>query len=219
MLYNVCLFDLDGTLTDSKEGIINSFRYALARYGIKPPADGLDRFIGPALRDSFRDFFGFTDERAEEAVAVYREYYSTRGMYENKLYPGVADMLKDLKESGAVLSLATSKTAVYAGMILKHFDICDYFDFVAGSEFDGTRSGKKELIIYALENLHKKSRKNFPAVMIGDREYDIAGAKQAGIKSIGAAYGYGARDELTQAGADHIADSPEEIYGIIRGGN
>jgi len=216
--YGVCLFDLDGTLTDSKEGIVNSFRYALSRFGIEMPDEGLERFLGPALRDSFVKHFGFTDARAEEATAEYRKYYSSAGIYENKLYPGVADMLEGLKRGGVTMAVATSKTAPYAERVLRHFGIDGYFSFVSGSEFDGRRSGKKELILHALENLSDSINKTKTAVMIGDREYDITGAKQAGIKSAGVTYGYGTRAELILAGADHIVDAPEELRAVILNG-
>ena len=213
MPYDHCLFDLDGTLTDSKEGILNSLRYAAARFGVEIPPDGFDRFIGPAIRDSFKQNFGFNNARAEEATAVYREYFSSKGIYENKLYPGVAEMLERLSERGVTISLATSKTAAYAERILKHFGVDRYFSFVAGSEFDGRRSDKKELILYAMKNIDGMKLKCRPAVMAGDREYDVTGAKQAGIKCVGVTYGYGAPEELTSA--DYIADDTEELTEII----
>ena len=214
MPFKICLFDLDGTLTDSKEGIINSFKYTLNHYGLEAPEDGFEKFIGPALRDIFKMYCGFDDARAEEATAKYRERYSTVGMFENKLYPGVIEMLKTLHERNVKIALATSKTALYADKILTHFGIRDYFSFVSGSEMDGRRSGKKELIEYALENLGALNAKN-QAVMIGDREYDIIGAAQAGISSIGVTYGYGSREELLQAGADILTDRADLIPGII----
>lgn len=214
-MFKICLFDLDGTLTDSKEGIIKSFQYTLKHFGIKEPDCGYEHFIGPALRDIFKTHCGFDDAMAETATAKYRERYATVGMYENKLYPGVAETLAALKDNGATVALATSKTAVYADKILKHFDIYDYFSFTAGSNFDGTRSDKKELIEYALDGLNVGEERKKTAVMAGDREYDITGAKRAGIKSIGVTYGYGSREELVSAGADYLAASPRELLEII----
>jgi len=215
MRYKIGLFDLDGTLTDSKDGIIDSARRTLAYYGINPEPEDMIKFIGPPLRENFMSLYGFDAAKAEEATAKYREYYSTDGIFNNSVYPGIIEMLEKLQNFGVELMLATSKTTVYAERILEHFRMAGYFSFVAGAEFDGRRSHKKELIEYALENAKTRGDSKNGAVMVGDRKHDIIGAREAGIKSIGVTYGYGPREELISAGADHIADTPGETAGII----
>ena len=171
-MWKYILFDLDGTLTDPKIGITKSVQYALAHYGIKVEnIDDLCCFIGPPLKDSFCEFYGFDENKAEKAVAKYRERFATEGIYENEIFPGVKEMLEALKNSEKTVILATSKPAVYANKILEHFGIDKYFDFVSGSELDGTRSEKSEVINYALRECGIKNLSE--AVMIGDRNRDI----------------------------------------------
>ena len=173
------LFDLDGTLTDPMVGITSSVRYALEKYGIHVKyLKELTPFIGPPLMESFQKFYGFSAEEARKAVEDYREYFSPKGIYENEVYPGVADMLAELAEAGFTLVLATSKPHVYARRILKHFGLEEFFSFVAGSELDGERVKKEEVIQYALSRC-KIAPKD--AVMVGDREHDILGAKACGL--------------------------------------
>ena len=204
------LFDLDGTLTDSGPGITRSARYALNAFGIVvDDPNELLMFVGPPLRESFQKFYSFSPAQAEQAVAKFREYYTERGLYENTLYPGVGEALQTLSDSGKQLILATSKAAVYAEKILKHFDLYPYFSFVAGDELDGSRSQKADLIRYALQ--HENITALDKAVMIGDREHDILGAKQVGMDSVGVLYGYGSREELEAAGATWIVGNVEEL--------
>lgn len=205
------LFDLDGTVTDPALGITNSVMYALKRYGIEvPERSELYKFIGPPLAGSFSEYYGFSEEEGHRAVEVYREYYKDKGIFENKVYDGFEDMLKALKENGASIFLATSKPRVYAKQILEHFEIDKYFDGVVGSELNGERVEKDEVIAYALE---KHSIED--AVMVGDRSFDILGAKRNGLKSVGVLYGYGTKEELEAAGADFIVSSVEELKEIL----
>jgi len=213
MIDNI-LFDLDGTLTDPKEGITKSVAYALRAFGIiVENTDTLCAFIGPPLHESFIKFYNFDEESAKKAVSAYREYFATRGIYENVIYKGVPEMLASLRKRGKTIILATSKPAVFAKEILRHFGIINEFSFISGSELDGKRTKKGEVIRYALEqrNITDLSR----TVMVGDREHDIIGAKENDIKSIGVLYGYGNIKELTGGGADRIAGSVEDLFKIL----
>lgn len=210
---NYILFDLDGTLTDPMLGITSSVRYALSRFGIEVKyLKELIPFIGPPLAESFQVFYGFSKEQAEEAVEYYREYFSPKGIYENEIYSGIAEMLSELSEAGFELVLATSKPHIYAKEILRYFGIEDYFSFVAGSELDGTRVKKAEVIQYALDMCHISSEK---AIMVGDREHDIKGAAVCGVESVGVLYGYGSEEELREAGADHLVGSVKELKELL----
>jgi len=214
MRYEYILFDLDGTLTDSGIGITNSVMYALDKYGIKvSDRSELRRFIGPPLRDSFENYYGLSKEEAKIAVEYYREYYRDKGIFENLVYDGLEGLLKRLKDNSKILIVATSKPEVFAKQILEHFDIAKYFTYIAGSNLDGTRVKKDEVIKYALEscNIIDLSK----AIMIGDRENDIIGAKEVGINSIGVLFGYGDRYELEKAGADFIVDTVADIGEIL----
>ena len=215
MPYKLCIFDLDGTLTDPKLGITRSFQYALASFGINEELDNLTRFIGPPLRDSFRVSYNFTESDTEKAVAKFREYYTETGLFENSVYPDIPGLLQKLKDSGRTLAVATNKVAIYSKLILEHFDIAGYFSFVSGDEMDGslTKNGKTDIIRIALGALDPERK--MPAVMIGDRELDIFGAREAGIDSIGNTWGYGSRSELETAGATWIVDSADELLRLI----
>ena len=213
-MFEYILFDLDGTLTNPKEGITKSVQYALKQCGIVvEDADTLIPFIGPPLRESFKTFYGFDDAKAEWAVAQYRVYFTQKGIFENAIYDGVAALLAKLQSAGKTLILATSKPAVYAEEILKHFDIYDYFTFISGSELDGRRSQKSEVIGYALEQTNISALD--AVVMVGDKEHDIIGAKEIGIYSIGVLYGYGDYEELSRANANQIAASVCELAEIL----
>lgn len=215
-MYQTVLFDLDGTLTDPGIGITNSVAYALEKYGIQTAdRSELYKFIGPPLQDSFEEFYHFSSEEAKTAVAYYREYYKDKGIYENKLYFGIANLLQKLCDADKRLLVATSKPEKFARQILEYFAISKYFTYIAGSNMDGTRSKKAEVIAYALEV--GKIQHLSSAVMVGDREYDIAGAKQVGIDSIGVLFGYGSRQELEAAGADFLVENPDDIHKIVCG--
>ncbi len=213
-MYRYLLFDLDGTLTDPGLGITNSVMYALDKFGIHvDDRTSLYRFIGPPLMDSFERFYGFSPAQSERAVGYYREYFRETGIFENKVYDGIPELLTALKEKGKILAVATSKPEKFAVRILRHFGMYDCFDLVAGATMDDTRNKKSDVIRYALEKLGVSD--NSEAVMIGDREYDIIGAKENGLDSIGVLFGYGSRDELEQAGAVYIGEKPEEILRFI----
>lgn len=213
-MFDIVLFDLDGTLTDSGLGITNSVKYALGKYGIEvADRSELFRFIGPPLVDSFQLFYGFSPEEALEITHVYREYYSTKGIFENEVYDGIEELLKKLNENGKRVIVATSKPEPFAKRILDHFGLSQYFEYIAGSNMDETRSTKAEVIEYALESCGITDLSK--AVMVGDREHDIIGAKKIGMKSIGVLFGYGDREELRKAGADYIAATASEIFDII----
>ena len=217
MKYQLCLFDLDGTLTDPKLGITKSYQYALEAFGIHEKLDSLIKFIGPPLRDVFKEHYGFSTSDTEKIVAKFREYFSETGLYENDVYPGIRKILKRLKGSGAVMAVATSKVAVYAARILKHFQLDGYFSFVSGDEMGGslTKNGKGEIIRIALDILNPERK--LSEVIIGDRKHDIIGGRDAGIDSIGITWGYGSRAELEEAGATWIVESTDELYRLITG--
>lgn len=213
-MYRYLLFDLDGTLTDPGLGITNSVMYALKKFDINAEdRTELYKFIGPPLRDSFETFYGFSTEKSELAVQYYREYYKEQGLYENEVYDGIVDLLIQLKEQSKSLIVATSKPEAFSVEILKHFKLYDYFDFVAGATMDTTRNTKSDIIKYAIEscNISEKSS----AIMIGDREHDIIGAKENGLDSIGVLFGYGSLDELQKAGASYIAEKPMDILEYV----
>ena len=212
-MFEYGLFDLDGTLTDPAEGICNSFRYALRKFGIEERDEKrLLSFIGPPLADSF-ETYGMSPEEIKTAIATYREYFNASGKFENFVYPGVPEMLEALKTGGRKLAVATSKLEKFSLEILEHFGLRSYFDAVCGASADEKRSRKGDVINYLLQELHFGDRAD--AVMVGDRFHDILGAKEAGIRSIGVLYGYGNRKELTDAGADMIAAGVEELPGLI----
>ena len=207
------LFDLDGTLTDPKEGITKCVEYALNKFEIEVEhPDLLIPYIGPPLYDSFIEIQGLTAEAALQAVDFYRERYRTLGMFENSVIPGIPELLESLKNMGFNLYVATSKPIVFAVEILRHYKLDGYFKFAAGSNLDGTRSKKREVIQYVLDENDIPAEQ---ALMIGDREHDIIGAKSCGVASIGVLFGYGSEEELSAAGADYIAYSVEEVGEII----
>lgn len=209
-MYQNILFDLDGTLTDPGVGITNSAMYALEKWNIKvAERSELYKFIGPPLRDSFMNFYNFSEEQAEQAIIYYREYFRVKGIFENEVYPGIVELLQKLKADGKKIVLATSKPEEFAIRILKHFDLFEYFDFVGGALMDGVRNKKGEVIQYVLESAGITDLST--TVMIGDREHDIIGAKENGLDSIGVLFGYGSREELTEAGATYIAETVGDI--------
>ena len=189
-MYSVILFDLDGTLTDPGLGITNSVAFALSRWGIEvTDRKTLYKFIGPPLLDAFSEHYGFSAEDSKKTLGYYREYFSTKGIYENSLYEGIPTLLEELKRQGKRIVLATSKPEQFARIILSHFGIDKYFDFVAGASMDESRSKKADVIAYALDSIGSPDVSTL--VMVGDREHDVLGAAQHGIKTIGVLYGYG----------------------------
>lgn len=213
-MYNYLLFDLDGTLTDSGTGIMNSVLYALKKFDIEvEDRTQLYAFIGPPLAESFQKFYHFSQEQALQAVCYYREYFSERGMFENKVISGIDILLSELKDASKKLVVATSKPEKYTIKILEHFNLISYFQFVAGATMDETRNTKTAVIEYALQHINAVSKRE--VVMIGDRKHDIEGAKNNNIDSIGVLFGYGDRKELEQAGADYIVESVEELRTLL----
>ena len=213
MSYDVILFDLDGTLTDSAEGIINSVVYALERMGI-PYTDKreLRRFVGPPLQDAFRDYYGLSEDGVTNAVQTFREYFTEKGIYENAVYDGVPEMLDELQKAGYTLAVATSKPEAFAEQILAYFGLSKYFTVVAGASMGGTSN--PIVMRKALQKLCTEPSDR--VLMIGDREHDVLGAKDVGLPSLGVLYGYGSEAELREAGADFIARTPQEIPQLIK---
>ena len=205
-------FDLDGTLSDPKPGITGSIQYALEKLNIPVPTqDELTWCIGPPLRASFVALLG-GEEHADRGVELYRERFGTIGLFENTLYDGIVPVLAALHGSGRKLFVATSKPHVFADRIIDHFELRKHFTHVFGSELDGTRVDKSDLLRYALDETETDPAR---AIMIGDRKHDVIGAANNGISAIGAVYGYGGRTELTEAGAKHLVMAPSEITALI----
>ncbi len=213
-VYEVVLFDLDGTLIDSGEGITNSVAYSLAKFGIEiKDKRELYPFIGPPLHESYEKFYGFSKEKAKTAVEYYREYYREKGIFENQVYEGVEALLKDLYNAGKTLIVATSKPRVFAEQILEYLGLAGYFTCIAGANMDGTMTKKSEVIRYGLAAANVSDDSN--VVMIGDREHDVLGAKETGIDCIGVLFGYGDYNELKNAGADYIVEKADDIAAIF----
>lgn len=214
MQFETILFDLDGTLTDPGLGITNSVMFALERFGIhESDRQKLYPFIGPPLWDSFMRFYGMSREEADRAVTVYREYYADRGLFENTVYPGIPQMLEELRAQGKTLAVATSKPEGFSVKILEHFGLAKFFDRIAGASMDQSRSRKADVIRYALSELPQADPRT--AVMVGDREHDVLGAREVGLPCVGVLYGYGDRPELEAAGALSIAENVEALKNFL----
>ncbi len=221
-MFAYCLFDLDGTLTDPREGITKSVQHALRSFGIEEPdLKKLEPFIGPPLKDSFMEFYGLDGEEAGRAVAVYRERFAPVGILENRIYPGIPQMLERLCQRGTRLAVASSKPACFVKQILAHFDIEKYFDVVVGSELDGTRAEKEEVVEEALKQLGiltvPVEKRHSLCAMAGDRKFDIQGAKAYGLTGIGVRFGFAKDGELEEAGAEYIAETVEELGTFLCG--
>ena len=214
MIQNI-LFDLDGTLTDPAEGIIGSIQYACRQLEMPVPVyEDLLFAIGPPIQSTFGTLLGTHDAQAIQiAVNLYRERYSSRGMlFENAVYPGVAKMLRNLNAAGKRLYVATSKPTVYAVRILQHFDLDSHFVWIHGSELDGTRTNKADLLAYILEVERLPSS---TVAMVGDRKHDVLGARHNGLFAVGVTYGYGSEAELREAGADVLCRTVEDITALF----
>jgi len=213
-MYQFILFDLDGTLTDSATGIIRSVNYALEKMGAEVNDDiPMTRFIGPPLKLSFQNLCGMAPDTAQKGVDIFRERYNTIGMFENQVYDGIREVLKKLKEAGKTLALATAKPEQTAIQIIRHFELDQYFSVMAGASLDESRFQKAEVIAYAMSQLPGATAEN--TIMVGDRDQDAMGARENGLTCLGALYGYGSREELTQAGATLFAEKPEDLYSIL----
>lgn len=216
-LFDVVLFDLDGTLTDPKQGITSCVQYALADIGIdEPDLDNLEDFIGPPLKEHFMERYSLDETTAKACVDKYRERYNPIGVYENKMYEGIDKVLETLKERGIKLAVASSKPTMLVNVVLEHFGLMKYFDVVAGSELDGTRTRKSDVIRYAFELLDEKGLSHERPIMVGDRKHDVIGAREAGIPCMAVAYGYGSMEELAAEHPDFIAKKVSDIADIIR---
>lgn len=217
--YHTIAFDLDGTLTNPEKGLTSAYKYGLRKIGLNiTETDSLKKFIGPPLRDSFRDEYGLTEERANDALMLFREYFGMYGWWDNELYPGIPELLDALKKAGKTLILATSKPEVYSSRILKLFGIYDYFDFAEGASFDSSREKKSDVLEYALEQVGIRTpEQKAGAVLIGDTVYDVEGAVTVGVDSIAVTYGFGKEGDLRKEGATYIVDTVEGVKKILLG--
>lgn len=215
-MYRYLLFDLDGTLTDSSEGICKSIQYSLGKIGIQEDdLKKLEVFIGPPLRYSFKEYYGLEGELAEQAIAFYRERYTEVGKYENRPYPGIREMLIHLKAAGAVLAVASSKPELYVEDILRHFDLYELFDYVVGSDMEGKRETKTAVIREAMERMQVTREEQKGVLMVGDRHFDIDGAKELSLDSLGVYYGFAKSGELEAAGADYVVHTVDELEKLL----
>lgn len=213
-MISTVFFDLDGTLTDSRRGILMGMAHAMTALGHPTLPDEVPTaVIGPPLYDSFRGLYGLEDGEARRGVALYRAYYGEEGIFENDVYDGVIEMLRTLRAAGLTLAIATGKPHPYARRISVHFGLDPYLSAVFGAEFDGTRGDKADLLAYAMGELGISPEN---AVMVGDRSYDIKGALAVGITPIGVLWGYGDRAELSEAGGRLFADRPQAVCDILR---
>ncbi|MDP5272836.1 HAD family hydrolase [Chengkuizengella axinellae] len=213
MEFNTILFDLDGTLTDPKIGITKSIQYALAKFDIEvKDLDELEPFIGPPLNQSFKEFYSFDEVQTKEAVSFYREYFSEKGLYENQLYDGIVDLLEELTKQNKQLYVATSKPTFFAEKILEHFEMKKYFHYIGGSNLDGTRQDKAEVIQHVIE---QENLDIDDIVMIGDRKHDLIGAEKNGVASIGVGYGYGSKQELTDCKPTYYVETVKELLEVL----
>ena len=210
-MYKVIFFDLDGTLTESGEGITKSVQYALEKIG--RPEEDLEKlkvFVGPPLMEQFMKYAGVDEATGRKAVEYYRERYEVKGIFENRPYEGVETMLQELKRRGYILAVASSKPEYYVTKILDYFNLTDYFNEIVGSEMNGARTSKTEVIEEALKRTGMSSRRS-EVLMVGDKEHDVLGAREAGIDCVAVAYGYGTQEELTEAKPLKIVDSVDEL--------
>ena len=206
------LFDLDGTLTDSGEGIINCAKFALEHYGLPIPTEAeLRTFVGPPLHDSFIRF-GIPAEEVDNAIKIYRSRYIPIGKFENHPYDGIREVLEKLKALGHTLYVATSKPESMSVEILEHFDLAKYFDIIAGASFDRSRSSKEDVIAYLLDQCGDYDQK----IMVGDTAFDVIGAKAHGIPTVGVSWGYGLVEDMTNAGAVSIAHTMDELFEALK---
>lgn len=215
-MYPYLLFDLDGTLTNPKEGITKCVQYALRAFHIdEPDLDKLTPFIGPPLRQSFQTFYHLTEQQARQAVDKYRERFGTVGLFENFPYPGIAAMLRQLQAQGKLMAVASSKPTVFVEQILEKFELQQYFQVIVGSNLDGSRVEKREVIAEALRQLQNPPAEQI--LMIGDRKYDVQGAQALGLSCVGVAFGFAAPGELEASGAVYIAPTVDDLAHYLLG--
>lgn len=213
--FPILFFDLDGTIVDSGEGIMRCASHALHHYGIEEDWQQLAKFVGPPLEDSFIEFYAFPKEKTKEAVTVFRERYFRKGIYEQKLYTGVLEFLKKVKDSGHLTAITTSKMEIQAERVVNDIFpmLAPYFDKIYARDMEGVRHTKADVIRHAISDLGITDTSEI--LMIGDRKYDIIGARECGLKSCGVIFGYGGREELRDAGADYLASSYDELLEIV----
>jgi phosphoglycolate phosphatase len=215
MRYPVIFFDLDGTLTDPTEGITKSVQYALAKFGIAAELDQLRSFIGPPLHHSFMAEYGFDEPTSRQAVEAYREYFGDQGIFQNRMFEGIPELLQGLRAAGSALCVVTSKPTVYSEQIVSHFGLDPFFDAVIGPGLDLVNAEKTVLVRQALDRAAAQPPAGF--VRIGDREHDVIGAGANALDSIGVTYGAGSREELTAANATHVVDTLAELEALLLG--
>ena len=214
--YDTVFFDLDGTITDSKPGILKCIRHALDAKGVPYTEEQLDQMVGPPFRVSMRDILGVTDTALiEDMIRLYRGEYEVSGWRDCTVYPGMRELFTRLKDGGIRLAVATSKPLRFTVMMLDGLELSRYFDFIGGAESDSSRDSKIAVIRYVMENLGMRSPEG--ALMVGDRLYDMDGAKEAGMHSAGVLWGYGGREELIAHGADYLFSSPEKLGDFLLG--
>lgn len=212
--YDLIVFDLDGTLSDPESGLLKSFSYALSRMGVDcSDTEALKRFIGPPLYEEWQRVYGFTPEQSGKALDYFHEYFEVDGWCDNRMYEGIPAMLGALRASGKRIALATSKPEKYAKMILRYFDIAQYFDFEAGAYSDRVRDKKWEVLSYALAQFPSVPKER--CVLVGDRKYDAEGARICGIDCIGVLWGHGSREELMAGGFVRVFETPEELLSFL----
>ena len=214
MRYRYCLFDLDGTLTDPGIGITNSVMHALAKYDfIETDRNKLYPFIGPPLKESFQKYYGFSEDQALQAIEYYREYFRAGGIFENKVYEGIPELLGELKKRGVFIALATSKPYEFSVEILEHFNLSQYFDYIGAATMDGRIAKKADVITHLLDELRITDKQS--VLMVGDRDQDIDGAKINGLPGAGVLWGYGSLVELQDSGADYLFRKPGELLNLF----
>lgn len=215
-MYNTVMFDLDGTLTESAQGIITSATIALEHFGIKvEDKSKLTFFVGPPLYETFTERYNMSSDDAHEAIRVFREFYDTEGLFINSVYDGIPELLENIKSTGRKVCVATSKPEITAKRVIEHFDLMKYFDIVAGASVDSSRISKAGVIDYLIKQFPEADRDLSRIVMVGDRRHDVAGAKEIGVDCIGVLYGYGDREELEMAGAKYIAEKPMDVLDYL----
>jgi phosphoglycolate phosphatase len=214
--YEVIIFDLDGTLSNSGEGITRSAQYALSKLGIKEDnLDDLKHFVGPPLKEAFMEYYHLSDEMSEKAVTLYRERYVPVGIYETSLYPGIVELLTELKNAGKYLAIATSKPQPMAEEVLRYLKIYNFFDKIMGADVIGPKQSKRSVLEALFEEMEIKDKTKY--VMIGDTKFDIIGANLVGVDSIGVSYGYGDKEEMLALGALYVADCTSKIKKFLLG--
>lgn len=209
-MYDYILFDLDGTISDSSEGITKGIQIALKSLGIEEDRESLRKFIGPPLKYSFSHFYDFDEETTERGIKAYRAYYAETGLFENEPYEGIDKLLKRIKDSGRKLAVATSKPETFSIQILEKFGLAQYFDIIGGASLDAKKGDKAEIVEEVLAKFGNPDKSK--VVLVGDTKFDANGAAQVGIDCIGVLYGFGTRESLEEAGAKYIAETIDDIY-------